>query len=84
MVTTTLIVHNRELREQFNQCYLTKSKDADVQSEAVNSVFNEFTRKLCNTRLNEYLESLRRTMVASTGGLFCKESCSSNTVVGCI
>jgi hypothetical protein len=66
-VTTTLIMHNKELREQFNQCYLGKSKDGDVQSEAVNNVYNEFTRKLCNTRLNEYLDSHRQMMVANKG-----------------
>ena len=38
-VTTTLIMH-KELRGQFNQCILAKSKDADVQSMAVDNVYN--------------------------------------------
>ena len=51
-VTTTSIMHNKELRGRFNQYYLTKSKDADVQSKAIDNVYKELTRKLCNTRIN--------------------------------
>ena len=66
-VTTTSIMHNKELRRRFHQCILAKSKDADVQSKAVDNVYKEFTRKLCNTRLNEFLESQRLLMVANKG-----------------
>ena len=66
-VTTTSIMHNKELRRKFHQCILAKSKDADVQSKAVDNVYKEFTRKLCNTRLNEFLDSQRQMMVANKG-----------------
>ena len=66
-VTTTSIMHNKELRGRFNQCYLTKSKDADVQSKAIDNVYKEFTRKLCNTRINEFLDSQRQMLAATKG-----------------
>ena len=56
-VTTTLIMH-KELRKRFNRCYLAKSKDADIDN-----VYKE----LCNTRLNEFLDSQRQMMAASKG-----------------
>ena len=66
-VTTTMIMRNKELREQFSDGILAKSKDTDVQSKAVDSVYEEFTRKLCNTRLNEFLDSHRQMIVAKKG-----------------
>ena len=66
-VTTTSIMHNKELRGRFNQCYLTKSKDADVQSKAIDNVYKQFTRKLCNTRINEFLDSQRQMLAATKG-----------------
>ena len=30
-------------------------KDIDEESEAISVVYNEFSRKLCNTRLNEFV-----------------------------
>ena len=45
-VTTSQVTCDRELRAKFNHALLTKSKDADVQSNAVETVYKEFTRKL--------------------------------------
>ena len=56
-----------ELRAKFNHALLTKSKDADVQSNAVETVYKEFTRKLCNMRINEFLDSQRQIMASQKG-----------------
>lgn len=51
--------HNQLLLEQF-----IKSKVEGVQltDNAIVSVYTEFSRKLCNTRLNEFLDAHRQTL----------------------
>ena len=56
-----------ELRTLFNEGIHTISKDADVQTKAVDTVYKEFARKLCNTRINEFLDTQKQLMATSTG-----------------
>ena len=66
-VTTNLLVCNLELRTLFNEGIHRISKDADVQTKAVDTVYKEFARKLCNTRINEFLDTQKQLMATSTG-----------------
>lgn len=42
-------------------------EDTNTQTKAVDTVYKEFARKLCNTRINEFLDTQKQLMATSTG-----------------
>lgn len=66
-VTTNLITCNKELRTMFNEAINRICKDVNVQTKAVDNVYKEYARKLCNTRVNEFLDTQKQLMATSTG-----------------
>ena len=51
----------------FEKFLLTKFDSLDDMSIAVHSVYTEFLRKLCNTRLGEFLDSYRQIQLTDSG-----------------
>lgn len=55
------------LKDKFERYLLSKFDSLYDKSEAVNSVYTEFLRKLVNTRLAEFLDSYRQIQLSKTG-----------------
>lgn len=55
------------LKEQFETILLKKIDSLDGMENIVTTVYNEFTRKLYNTRLGEFMDSYRQSQVAKQG-----------------
>ena len=66
-VATKNLQQNGELEVQFNSIIQTVYKDFDQHKELVHKVFTEFTRKLCNTRLQEFLDAHRQMAAKNSG-----------------
>ncbi len=45
----------------------TKPIGTDLERSAVKNVFDEMLRKLCNTRIQEFLSSLKQKMASNNG-----------------
>lgn len=54
-VTTAELIQQKVLFDCFIDALSKRVKDIDKESEAISVVYNEFSRKLCNTRLNEFV-----------------------------
>ena len=59
-ISTEQIAHNQLLFEKFTTFIQSKVEGADITDTAITSVYTEFSRKLCNTRLNEFLDAHRQ------------------------
>ena len=66
-VVTQQVQQNQLLLEEF-EAFLTSKVDC-VQSgdKAIVSVYLEFSRKLCNTRVNEFLDTYRQRLATEKG-----------------
>ena len=54
-VTTAELTQQKVLFDCFIDALSKRVKDIDKESKAISVVYNEFSRKLCNTRLNEFV-----------------------------
>ena len=66
-VTTKQVRQNEELECQFNRLVQSDFDDFIVYQDSVHEVYLELTRKLCNTRIQEYLDSHQQAVVAVEG-----------------
>ena len=66
-VATEKLRQNSDLEKQFISLLKEIYQDYDENREAVHGVFLEFTRKLCNTRIQEFLD-VHRQVAAKDGG----------------
>ena len=66
-VVTDQVQQNQLLFKQFKAIINARVEDAQLADDAILSVYSEFSRKLCNTRINEYLDTYRQTMAADKG-----------------
>ena len=56
-VVSEQVSHNQLLIKQFQDFIKEKVKGAELTNNAILSVYSEFSRKLCNTRLNKFLDA---------------------------
>ena len=61
-VVSEQVSHNQLLIEQFQDFIRDKVIGAELTDSAIMSVYSKFSRKLCNTRLNEFLDAYRQTV----------------------
>ena len=66
-VTTTELTQQKELFDCFIGALSKRVDVVDKESEAVSSVYSEFSRKLCNTRLNEFIVVQKQFAAAKVG-----------------
>lgn len=66
-VATTNLRQNSNLEVQFNSILQDVYNDYEDHKELVHNIFTEFTRKLCNTRIQEFLDA-HRQLAAKDGG----------------
>ena len=66
-VTTDRVTADTSFKTKFEQFLLRKFDSLGDMSAAVNSVFAEFLRKLCNTRLAEFLDSYKQIQLSKGG-----------------
>ena len=59
-VVSEQVSHNQLLIEQFQNFIKEKVEGAELTNNAILSVYSEFSRKLCNTRLNEFLDAYKQ------------------------
>ena len=67
-VSTTQVVHNKvrnqaKLEDTCREALATRSPNMETvySDEAINNVYNTFTRKVCNTRIQEFLSATSNT-----------------------
>ena len=56
-VVTERVQRNELLRKEFDAFVYSKVDSGQSADEAIDSVYSEFCRKLCNTRVNEFLRT---------------------------
>ena len=66
-VATANLRQNSSLEEQFNSIVQVMYNNYDDHKAIVHTVFTEFTRKLCNTRIQEFLDSHRQLAAKDSG-----------------
>ena len=66
-VVSEQVSHNQLLLQQFETFIKTKVEGVEIIDNVILSVYEEFSRKLCNTRLNEFLDAHRQTLAAEKG-----------------
>lgn len=67
-ITTEQVKQNQVLFKKFKGIIYSKVGDLEfAEGNSVITVYNEFTRKLCNTRINEFLDTFRQKAAASKG-----------------
>ena len=66
-VTTDKVRADTSFKTTFENFLLRKFDSLDDMSATVNSVFIELLRKLCNTRLAEFLDSYKQTQLSKGG-----------------
>ena len=66
-VMTEQLRHNQLLLNQFQTIMYGKVEGAQLANKAILAVYTEFSKKVYNTRLNEFLDTYRRMMVAEKG-----------------
>ena len=66
-VVTDQVQQNQLLFKLFKAIINARVEDAQLADDAILSVYAEFSRKLCNTRINEYLDTYRQTKAADKG-----------------
>lgn len=66
-VVTEQVKHNQVLLEEFQTFIKAKVEGVQVTDHAIVAVYAEFSRKLCNTRLNEFLDAHRQTLATEKG-----------------
>ena len=66
-VTMTELTGNKVLFDCFVDALSKRVDVVDKESESVSAVYNEFSRKLCNTRLNEFIVVQKQLAAAEVG-----------------
>ena len=66
-VTTDKVQANSSFRTKFEEVLLRKFDSLDNMSDAVDSVHAKFLRKLCNTRLGEFMDSYKQIQLSKDG-----------------
>lgn len=61
------VKEDTSLRQKFETTLRSKLDCLDGLTEATMSVYNELVRKLCNTRLAEFIDAYRQTKAAEKG-----------------
>ena len=66
-VATEQVRYNQHLFNQFQAILHRRVKGLQLADNAVLSVYTEFSIKLCNIRLNEFIDMCRQTVAAEKG-----------------
>lgn len=67
-VAHSTITTNRSIEEAFKTALSKKLLNLDVFSEGIlKSVCEDFTRKLCNTRIQEFISSTKQQLATKKG-----------------
>ena len=66
-IATRKVRSDDKLRESFSHALATKFDSLQELSLAVDAVYAELLRKLCNTRLGEFMDSFRQIQVSKSG-----------------
>ena len=66
-ITTQKVRSNDKLRKSFTDALATKFDSLQGLSSAVDAVYAELLRKLCNTRLGEFIDSFRQIQISKSG-----------------
>ncbi|MCG8626959.1 MAG: hypothetical protein MJE68_33785 [Proteobacteria bacterium] len=66
-VATERVKNNSELRETYTETLLTIFDSIEGMTNAVDKVYSELTRKLCNTRLAEFVDSFKQIEASKVG-----------------
>ena len=66
-VTTDNVKADMSLKRKFEEFLRKKFDSLDEMSNAMDSVYAEFLRKLCNTRLGEFLDSYKQIQLSKSG-----------------
>ena len=63
----TTVAARHDLRESFKTVLTQKLPNIETFNEVLESVFVEFTRKLCNTRIQEFVSSMKQQLATKKG-----------------
>jgi hypothetical protein len=66
-ITTQKVRSDDKLRKSFTDALATKFDSLQGLSSAVDAVYAELLRKLCNTRLGEFMDSFRQIQISKSG-----------------
>ena len=67
-IATEQIQQNQVLFKQFKEIILVKGGDSEfAKGNNVVAIYNEFSRKITNTRINEFLDTFRQKAAAGKG-----------------
>ena len=66
-VATERVKNNSELRETYTETLLTIFDSIEGMTNTVDKVYSELTRKLCNTRLAEFVDSFKQIEASKVG-----------------
>ena len=66
-ITTEQVQQNQVLFKQFKEIILVKGDSEFAKGNNVVGVYNEFSRKITNTRINEFLDTFRQKAAAGKG-----------------
>lgn len=66
-VTTSHVQSNKSLFTSFVATISKIARDVEATDEALISVYGEFSRKICNTRLNEFIDVQKQLSVMKSG-----------------
>ena len=66
-VVTEQVQRNELLRKEFDAFVYSKVDSAQSADKVIDSVYSEFCRKLCNTRVNEFLDTYRQKLAKDKG-----------------
>ena len=66
-VVSELVHHNKLLREQFQTFIESKVDCVQLYEDSISAVYFEFSRKISNTRINEFLDTCRQKSAADHG-----------------
>lgn len=66
-VVTQQVQHNKLLFKEFETFLYSKVEGVHSADKAIVSVYSEFSRKLCNTRVNEFLDTYRQRLATEKG-----------------
>ena len=66
-MVTEKVQRNELLRKVFDAFVNSKVDSAQSADKAIDSVYSKFCRKLCNTRVNEFLDTYRQKLAKDKG-----------------
>lgn len=66
-VATSHVQKDKELFKSFTAAISAIAKDVEDTNKALISVYKEFSRKICNTRLNEFIDVQKQLSVMKSG-----------------